>query len=176
MERNKKGQFIKGHKDIISKEGRKKAGKKTSKSLKELYRSGKAPCGFKKGEKKSKKTKIKMAKSKIGKKNPSYKNGKFKTKSGHILVLKPKHPLCNTNGYIYEHRLVMEKKIGRYLKVYEQVHHIDGNSSNNNISNLFLTTLVGNIRAHSSVNKLLEGLLKDKIIKFNKKIGQYERN
>ncbi|MBO7715542.1 MAG: HNH endonuclease [Methanobrevibacter sp.] len=33
-------------------------------------------------------------------------------------------------------RILMEKKLGRPLQSYEDVHHIDGNPSNNNISNL----------------------------------------
>ncbi len=39
---------------------------------------------------------------------------------------------------IDEHRLVMEIHLGRRLKRYEVVHHIDGDKFNNNISNLQL--------------------------------------
>ena len=41
---------------------------------------------------------------------------------------------------ILQHRLVMEKYIGRALRSDEVVHHKDGNHSNNNISNLELLT------------------------------------
>lgn len=40
--------------------------------------------------------------------------------------------------YIYLHRAVMEKELGRYLKPEEQVDHKDGNKKNNDISNLEL--------------------------------------
>lgn len=41
-------------------------------------------------------------------------------------------------GYIYEHRYVMEKKIGRLLIKKECIHHINENKSDNNIENLVL--------------------------------------
>ena len=39
-------------------------------------------------------------------------------------------------GYRYEHRVVMEKMLGRPLLHTEAVHHIDGDRKNNNESNL----------------------------------------
>lgn len=52
-------------------------------------------------------------------------------------------PYLDAEGYIRigqerEHRLVMEKSIGRKLTSIEHVHHIDRNKINNVISNLFL--------------------------------------
>ena len=38
-----------------------------------------------------------------------------KTKSGYILIKKKEHPYADGKGYVREHRLVMEKHIGRYL-------------------------------------------------------------
>lgn len=48
------------------------------------------------------------------------------------------HPLAKSNGWMKEHRLVMEKKIGRPLKPGEVVHHIDGDVTNNHPDNLLL--------------------------------------
>jgi uncharacterized protein (DUF1330 family) len=71
-----------------------------------------------------------------GKNNPRWKGGRM-LQLGYWLVLVPDHPF-STRGYVREHRLVMEKKIGRYLKKKEQVHHINGIKTDNRIENLIL--------------------------------------
>jgi HNH endonuclease len=73
-----------------------------------------------------------------GDKNPAWKGGRFTTKLGYVNILIPDHPNANHKGYVREHRLVMEKHLGRYLTEDEVVHHKDGNPSNNNINNLEL--------------------------------------
>ncbi len=57
---------------------------------------------------------------------------------GYILVKCNNHPYANQNGYVREHRLVMEELLGRYLEPNEVVHHKDEDPSNNSIDNLTL--------------------------------------
>lgn len=74
--------------------------------------------------------------SKMGEKNPSFSGGKRISKSGYVLVLDRDNTSSNSRGYILEHRLVMEKHIGRKLKKSEHIHHINEIKTDNRIDNL----------------------------------------
>lgn len=78
-----------------------------------------------------------LIKANKNKRSHHWKGGKVTDKDGYILIWKPKHPL-NRTGYILEHRLKMEKYIGKYLTKDEVVHHINGNRKDNRIKNLIL--------------------------------------
>lgn len=72
-----------------------------------------------------------------GAKNIAWKGGKLLDKSGYILIRKPEHPHA-IHGYVREHRLVMERKLGRFLKPGEVVHHKNKNKRDNRPANLVL--------------------------------------
>jgi hypothetical protein len=67
----------------------------------------------------------------------NWKGGKF-INGGYIYIYSPNHPNKTSDGYVCEHRLVMERKIGRYLDKTEVVHHINHNKSDNRLKNLHL--------------------------------------
>ncbi len=73
-----------------------------------------------------------------GNKNPRWKGGRFKHTKGYTLILKPEHPFCDYKGYIMEHRLILEQKLGRFLKPTEYTHHINGIPDDNRPENLHL--------------------------------------
>lgn len=84
--------------------------------------------------------------------NPNWKGGRI-MHEGYVLIYCPQHPNANANRNVYEHQLVMEKHLGRYLKKGEVVHHIDGNKSNNDISNLLLLTNSDHAKLHAILRR-----------------------
>ena len=85
------------------------------------------------GKSHSKETRMKMG----GENHWNWNNG-VNVSREYICVLNKEHPHCKKSGYILEHRLVMEKHIGRYLTKEEVVHHVNGNKKDNRIENLML--------------------------------------
>jgi hypothetical protein len=76
----------------------------------------------------------------FGENNPCWKGGRIKDGNGYIWIYYPNHPnRMKDRPYVYEHRLIMEKELGRYLKSNEIVHHINGIKNDNRIENLCLT-------------------------------------
>ena len=100
------------------------------------------------GAKLSPQIKQKMSLAKLGKyigeKHPQFK-GRTKSTQGYVLIYLPNHPFCDAGKYVKRSRLVMEKRLKRYLDPKEIVHHINGIKEDDRIKNL---KLFHNRRAH----------------------------
>jgi hypothetical protein len=71
---------------------------------------------------------------------PNWKGGRWTSKSdGYVRVYSPDDPR-NVNGYLLEHRVVVETSLGRQLTEYEIVHHRNGVRDDNHIDNLVIVS------------------------------------
>lgn len=76
-----------------------------------------------------------------GEKCPRWKGGIKSRKDGYIMEYQKDHPSRNGRpGYVLQHRLVMERHLGRFLSDDEVVHHVNENPSDNRIDNLQVMT------------------------------------
>ena len=112
------------------------------------------------GKKLAKETKKKISKARINQytneKAGNWKGGRKITKDGYVYIKKSNHPRSTVDGYVLEHHLVMEKKIDRFLRGEEVVHHEDKNKQNNDIKNLVLfKTHANHIQYHHRLRKQL---------------------
>lgn len=73
-----------------------------------------------------------------GHRNVFWKGGRVLDADGYVLLKAPWHPDRNNNGYVREHRLVMEGVLGRRLLPHEVVHHENGDKADNRPGNLSL--------------------------------------
>jgi len=56
----------------------------------------------------------------------------------YVRVMRPDHPRANRDGYIYEHTAVAEAALGRVLPVGAEVHHFNGDKTDNRGANLVI--------------------------------------
>jgi hypothetical protein len=83
----------------------------------------------------------------------NWKGGRILHGSGYILIYKPDHPFCTKLGYVMEHRLVLEEKLGRYLNKNEYPHHKNGIKTDNRPENIELVTHNIHMKIHNTGNK-----------------------
>jgi hypothetical protein len=88
-----------------------------------------------------------------GEKARAWKGGRSMNSDGYWRVYMPIHPYACSAGYVYEHRLVMELYLGRYLLPSEVVHHINGDKTDNRLKNL---QLLSNQAIHCKIHNIKE--------------------
>lgn len=71
------------------------------------------------------------------------------TRNGYILIYDPNHHRASTDGYVYEHVVVVENKIKRKLLDTEEVHHLNFKRDDNRIENLIVLSKMDHAKLHS---------------------------
>lgn len=91
---------------------------------------------------------VKSASRMTGKKNPNWKGGIYYCrKNGTTITIAPK-------TYKFEHVMIAEKALGRYLRKGEVVHHINGNKYDNKNDNLLICTNSYHSALHAKMGRL----------------------
>lgn len=93
-----------------------------------------------------------------GARNANWRGGRRRGGEGgrYWLICSPGHPRAS-QGAVLEHRLVMERELGRYLTADEVVHHRNGDTLDNRPENLEVMSQSEHARLHAPTSLLPHG-------------------
>jgi HNH endonuclease len=83
-------------------------------------------------------------------------------RNGYVLLWEPAHPKA-IHGWVYEHRLVVERRIGRPLSRDETVHHANGIKDDNRDANLVVLSRSVHSRLHGECDRYVRQQLATEI-------------
>jgi len=93
----------------------------------------------------------------------------------HVLVKDWSHARSDRHGYVYEHLLVSEKKLGRKILKGEVVHHINCLKSDNRPENLFVCkNSKEHFLIHGSLNQCVVNLMSMGVLVFDASAKKYK--
>lgn len=99
-----------------------------------------------------------------------YHNGRqvLRWSSGYLYLWEPAHPNAIRNGWIAEHRWVMEQRLGRVLTTDENVHHLNGVKTDNRLENL-------EVLSHSAHSTITQAERKAQMAADAAELAEYRR-
>lgn len=90
---------------------------------------------------------------------------------GYVRVCQPDHPAATRAGWVFEHRIVVERVLGRYLARDEHVHHLNHVRHDNRPENLTMLTASEHSQITGSENS---EALKAALV-MRQRLDEYER-
>lgn len=109
--------------------------------------------------------------------NPNWRGGRHQQTDGYVIMSLPKESpyrcMVDDQGRVREHRVVMAESLGRPLKTWEIVHHLNGNRADNKIENL---QLLPNAAEHCAMTRIQQYItsLENKIKELSTRLIKYE--
>lgn len=83
--------------------------------------------------------------------------GELTKENGYLKIKIPDHAYCDKSGYVFFHRYLIEQHLGYEINPKEyDVHHIDENKMNNDLSNLVVIRHSAHMRLHALKRKFWE--------------------
>lgn len=92
-----------------------------------------------------------------GKQAANWKGGRMII-NGYVVVYNSEHPRSGKLNRVFEHIVIAEKKLGRYLAKDEVVHHINGKKDDNRPENLEVCKRSEHVHHHFTAGKGIQAL------------------
>lgn len=93
---------------------------------------------------------------------------------GYVRIYEPDNPGCYDDGWIMEHRWVIEQSIGRRLERQEHVHHVNGNKEDNCIENLVLLSCSDHQSITQKNNVIKRAAFRAELAEYRRRFGPLE--
>ncbi len=115
-----------------------------------------------------------MNKQKIQTEPSKWKTQKIIKKGNYNYIKIPEHPNATSNGYVLEHRVVMEKHLNRLLNSNEVVHHKNGKRKQNDVENLEIMDKPNHTKIHQAhrTSKMVKLKCPNCDVEFDRRKGQ----